>query len=37
VERRLDTIVAMVASSMPIPDRTNLSAIQIRGESFLVL
>ena len=34
VERRLDTIVAMVASSMPIPDRTNLSTIQIGGESF---
>src|SRR6476660_3469081 len=37
VERRLDTIVAMVASSMPIPDRINLSAIQIRDESFSVM
>jgi hypothetical protein len=37
VERRLDTIVAMVASSMPIPDRSNLSTIQIGSESFSLM
>jgi hypothetical protein len=37
VEQRLDTIVAMVASSIPTPDKIKLSIIHVTGHLYAAL